>query len=304
MAASESESLQSESESYESQSCESSPLSSSELSTSSESDNADEFTTSTKRKAPLKSTTKSKTTTRPSSSSAASKSSKSKGRRTRKKSKLSEQEINELSTWVYSEEESAIVGEKVRNKLLECGRVTSHAECRLFAEHILSEPQQLNFNVLIVGFCRKFSSLIEKCFEDSEETYRKAAFSIAWMKNLANFLPGKELQERYIVERFLADMEFSPAAVHAVMSMIHELIYTIIHEHVRVKKSTTQEESEQPCVLIAEESEDTLYRYCGASLQRMIKLRKDTGTKKKDGGNYQKIGDHAWKGNLRFCRSW
>lgn len=75
---------------------------------------------------------------------------------------------------------------------------------------------------------------------------------------------------------------FSPESVHCVVSVLHESVYTIIHEHVRLKKAETSAETMGEAAHHArhelrEESDDTLYRYCGAALHRMIKLRKETG---------------------------
>ena len=66
------------------------------------------------------------------------------------------------------------------------------------------------------------------------------------------------------------------------MSVIHELVYTIKHEHIQLRKRDLagQENLE---LQFSNESDDTLYRYCGAALhQRMIKLRKETLAAKKN----------------------
>ena len=62
------------------------------------------------------------------------------------------------------------------------------------------------------------------------------------MMFLSNFHPGKSTQERMIVERILKNSndEFSAAAVHGIMSVIHERVYSVIHDHVRLRKAETK----------------------------------------------------------------
>lgn len=69
---------------------------------------------------------------------------------------------------------------------------------------------------------------------------------------------------------------FSPESVYCVVGVLHESLYTIIHE--RLKKAETLAETVGEAALHARqelrgESADTLYHYCGAALHRMIKLR-------------------------------
>ena len=144
-----------------------------------------------------------------------------------------------------------------------------------------------NFRLLITGFCRKFSTLAEEAYNSSIATYRKAAFSIAWMKFLSNFQPGRTTQERMIVERLLrsSNEQFYTRCVHSVLSVIHESVYSVIHDHVRIKKAESESTGTcQAMTELHEESEDTLYRYCGASLHRMIKLQEETLAQKKGRG--------------------
>ena len=105
------------------------------------------------------------------------------------------------------------------------------------------------------------------------------------MKSLANFHPGKTTQERMIVERFLRNNDFLPDSVHTVLSVIHESVYTITHDHIRLKKAKNADEAlTHARVELPEETDDTLYRYCGAALHRMFKLRKETLAGKKGRG--------------------
>ena len=174
----------------------------------------------------------------------------------------------------------------VSAKSFESQRVKSVKEQERFAKHLISEPQKANFQLLIVGFCRKFSTLVSECHLLADKPNRKAAFSVAWMRMLGNFQAGKDTQERLIIERFLAGQsegqQFSPEVVHAVVSVIHELVYCTIHSHIQLKKSTSTSELRNS--RLAVESDDTLFRYCGAALRRMIKLRKETLQQKKGRG--------------------
>ena len=87
-----------------------------------------------------------------------------------------------------------------------------------------------------------------------------------------------------ILERFChssKELSFRPEEIHRVLSVIHELVYTIIHEHIQLRKRDLagQENLE---LQFSNESDDTLYRYCGTALQSMIKLRKETLASKKN----------------------
>ena len=115
---------------------------------------------------------------------------------------LNEDQMEELTSWIFSTREAGDVEGNIREKLLESLRVKSVKERERFAKHMVSEPQKLNFELLIVGFCRKFSTLVSECSLLPDKPNRKAAFSVAWMKILGNFQSGKGTQERSIIERF------------------------------------------------------------------------------------------------------
>ena len=57
-----------------------------------------------------------------------------------------------------------------------------------FMKHLLCEAQKANFQLLIVGFCYKFSTLVSKCATSSDKQNRKA---VARIKMLVNFQVGK-----------------------------------------------------------------------------------------------------------------
>ena len=114
---------------------------------------------------------------------------------------------------------------------------------------------------------------------------RKARFSIAWMKVLTNFQPKRPTQERAIIERFFAqegEKIFDNGVVHAVVSTIHELVYVIVHSNIRERKLTTASSEAGPSKAgPAVETEETLYRYGGFALQKMLKKRNETLQQKK-----------------------
>ena len=157
------------------------------------------------------------------------------------------------------------------------------SERERFAKHMLSVEQEANFRLLIAGFCRKFATLASDCSKLPDKQNRKAVFSAAWMKLLSNFRSGKSSQERLIVERFLVGQHFNIEMVHAVISLVHELVYTCVHSHIQGRKlsdTTLDTRTSRLCT----ESDETLYRYCGAALHRMIKLRSETLQHKKGRG--------------------
>ena len=75
------------------------------------------------------------------------------------------------------------------------------------------------------------------------------------------------------------------------MSVIHALVYEIIHERVRLTKTESETAGDGfnggRCQ-ISKESDNSLFRYCGAALQRMIKLRKETLAGKEGRGDLSK----------------
>ena len=154
-------------------------------------------------------------------------------------------------------------------------------------------PSETTTSTFVGWILPKVLHIPKEAFEGNLKEYRKAAFSVAWMKFLSNFHPGKTTQERMILDRLLknSNKSFSPASVHCVVSVLHESVYSIIHDHVRLKKAETETAGgalHQARLELREESDDTLYRYCGAALHRMIKLRKETLAGKKGRGELSK----------------
>ena len=181
----------------------------------------------------------------------------------------------------------------IRSSLLNDPRVESQSDRKQFAKHLLCATEGSNFELLVTGFCRRFSTLAQESFASNLQSYRKAAFSVSWMKPLTNFQPGKITQERMIVGRLLrkAPTIFSADCVHSVLSVVHETVYGMIHEHIRLKKAENEADEDsagQRRRELPEESDDTLFRYCGAALQTMIKLRTETLAGKQGRGELSK----------------
>ena len=111
----------------------------------------------------------------------------------------------------------------LRSTLLSDPRIKD--EGKRFAEHFFCNTEKQDVQLLVTGFCRKFST-------NNIPTYRKAAFAVSWMKFLCNFHPGKATQERMIVERILKNTKphLESHSVHSVLSVLHELIYSFIHD--------------------------------------------------------------------------
>ena len=198
------------------------------------------------------------------------------GGKQRKKNKkqndsLNNNEMEELTTWIFSVQEAAQVEAEIRPQVAGSPRVKRFSGTERFAQHMLSEEQKANFQLLIAGFCRKFSTLVSECSQLPDKKNRKAAFSAAWMKLLSNFRSGKSSQERLIVERLLVGQQFNIEVVHAVISIVHELVYTCVHSHIQGRKMSDTTLDTRTSRLCAE-SDETLYRYCGAALHRITKL--------------------------------
>ena len=111
---------------------------------------------------------------------------------------LNNTEMEELISWIFSFQEAAQVEAEIRPQ------VAGSPRMKLISE------QKANVQLLIAGFCHKFSSLVSECSQLPDKEKRKAAFSAAWMKLLSNFRSGKSSQERLIVEKLLVGQQFNP----------------------------------------------------------------------------------------------
>ena len=96
---------------------------------------------------------------------------------------MDEEQLKELASWVFSAEQADLVEEHIRKQLPECPNIETVTERKDLVAHMLSGQQKQNFKLLIVGFCRKFSSLAMEYYTLAAKD-RKARFSIAWMKVL------------------------------------------------------------------------------------------------------------------------
>ena len=65
-----------------------------------------------------------------------------------------------------------------------------------FIKHLQCEAQKANFQLLIVGFCCKFSTLVSECATSSDKQNRKA---VAMIKMLVNFQVRKATQGWIII---------------------------------------------------------------------------------------------------------
>lgn len=139
--------------------------------------------------------------------------------------------MEELSAWIFSTEQEDYVEQRIRLMLMEDSRINSQRKS--FAEHVLDVSQKQQVQLLVGGFCRKFSTLTKKSFESSLKSCSRVAFSVAWLKFLSNFQYGKTTQGRMILDGLLKKLKesFSPESVHCVMSVLLESVYTIIHKH-------------------------------------------------------------------------
>ena len=71
----------------------------------------------------------------------------------------------------------------------------------LCAKYLLCESQKNNFQLLILGFCRTFSTLVSECALPTDKVNKKAAISMTSMKMLGNFKVQKVTQEPLIINR-------------------------------------------------------------------------------------------------------
>ena len=102
---------------------------------------------------------------------------------------LNASDMEELTSWIYSAEETKKVEDHLRSTLLNDPRI--NGEGKRFAEHLFCDTEKQDFQLLVTGFCRKFSTLTDETFSNNSSGYRKAAFAVSWMKFLCNFHPGK-----------------------------------------------------------------------------------------------------------------
>ena len=114
--------------------------------------------------------------------------------RPQKKSKvtaLDSKEIEDLASWIFSSDEAKKVEQHIRSSLLNDPRVESQSDRKQFAKHLLCATEGSNFELLVTVFCRRFLTFAQESFASNLQSYRKASFSVAWMKLLTNFQPGK-----------------------------------------------------------------------------------------------------------------
>ena len=108
-------------------------------------------------------------------------------RNKKQKFSLHNDEIEELTSSIFSTQEAAQVETEIRPQVAGSPRVKVFSERERFTKHMLSKEQNANFRLLIAGFCHKFATLASDCSKLPDKQNRKAVFSAAWMKLLSNF---------------------------------------------------------------------------------------------------------------------
>ena len=70
-------------------------------------------------------------------------------------------EIDDLTSWIFSTKQAAEIESKFREDLIHQNPgISEFPESQRFVKPVPSEPQKANFQLLIVGFCRRFSMLM------------------------------------------------------------------------------------------------------------------------------------------------
>ena len=62
---------------------------------------------------------------------------------------------------IRDREEVSAVEREIRSKPLDSPRISFSEGSNKFAEHLICDNENANFNLLMVGFCQRFSSLAE-----------------------------------------------------------------------------------------------------------------------------------------------
>lgn len=109
---------------------------------------------------------------------------------------LGEGHLKELTSWIFSRQKANEIEGIVCSNLFESPRVKSTKDRERFAKYLLCEITKLktNFQLPILGFCRKFSTLVSECALSTDMVNKKAAISVAWMKMLGNFKSERPLK--------------------------------------------------------------------------------------------------------------
>ena len=73
---------------------------------------------------------------------------------------LSNDQIDDLKSWIFSTKQAAEIESKIREDLIQNPGISEFPERQRFVKHVLTKPQNASFQLLIVGFCRRFSMLM------------------------------------------------------------------------------------------------------------------------------------------------
>ena len=84
-------------------------------------------------------------------------------------SALSNDQIDDLTSWIFSTKQAAEIESKIREDLIQNPGISEFPERQLFVKNVLSEPQKTNFQLLIVGFCRRFSMFMTWMFQAARQ---------------------------------------------------------------------------------------------------------------------------------------
>lgn len=77
------------------------------------------------------------------------------------------------------------------------------------------------------------------------------------------------------MERFLVGQQFDNEMENAAVSLVHKMVCSCVHRNFQGRKMANTT-SDTMASKMEPESEETLYRYCGAAPHRTIKLRRET----------------------------
>lgn len=103
---------------------------------------------------------------------------------------------------------------------------------------------------------------------------KKAELCVSWIKYLDNFKPGRNTEERRLLEAVFAEDKYSAHEIHSVSKELHQSVYSLIHANAyETKKKELFPENAEVLSSPPEESMDKIYSFAGASLHRMKKKR-------------------------------
>ena len=101
---------------------------------------------------------------------------------------LNDDEMEELTSWIFSAQEVAQVEAEIRPQVADSPRVKVFSERERLTKHMLSEEQKRILDFSSLDFVASLpATLVSDCSKLRDKQNRKAAFSAAWMKLLSSF---------------------------------------------------------------------------------------------------------------------